>query len=82
MQQHENCIISKFHQIMQIKHELQNMQLFSLHVYALPVNDLLLPPALLTFANSLYPDQAENIWLDLDLNCVTLWWYSQNIKKS
>ena len=32
---------------------------------------------LITFANSLDPEQAwQNIGLDLDPNCLTLWWYS------
>ena len=32
---------------------------------------------LITFANSLDPDQArQNVWPDLDANCLTLWWYS------
>ena len=32
---------------------------------------------LITFANSLGPDQArQNVGSDLDSNCLTLWWYS------
>ena len=32
---------------------------------------------LITFANSLDPDQAQqNVGSDLDPNCLTLWWYS------
>ena len=35
---------------------------------------------LITFANSLDPDQAgQNIWPDLDPNCFTVWWYSWKI---
>ena len=35
---------------------------------------------LITFANSLDPDQArQNIGSDLDINCLTLWWYSWKI---
>ena len=35
---------------------------------------------LITFANSLNPDQAQqNIGPDLDPNCLTLWWYSWKI---
>ena len=35
---------------------------------------------LITFANSLDPDQArQNIRPDLDQNCLTLWWYSWKI---
>ena len=35
---------------------------------------------LITFANSLDPDQArQNIGPDLDPNCLTLWWYSWKI---
>ena len=34
---------------------------------------------LITFANSLGPDQArQNVGPDLDPNCLTLWWYSWN----
>ena len=35
---------------------------------------------LITFANSLDPDQArQNVGPDLDPNCLTLWWYSWKI---
>ena len=35
---------------------------------------------LITFANSLEPDQAwQNVGPDLDPNCLTLWWYSWKI---
>ena len=35
---------------------------------------------LITFANSLDPDKAQqNVGLDLDPNCLTLWWYSWKI---
>ena len=35
---------------------------------------------LITFANSLDPDQArQNVGPDLDPNCLTLWWYSVKI---
>ena len=35
---------------------------------------------LITFANSLDPDQArQNVGSDLDPNCLTLWWYSWEI---
>ena len=34
---------------------------------------------LITFANSLDPDQAQQNWPDLEPNCLTLWWYSWKI---